>query len=82
MLIFPQSFGFSNANLLYNAGHGIIGIVICSYLALNFTGSTTYTSFSGVRKEVKLAAIPMITAVVLAVLLIAVSKVLLFVKGI
>jgi hypothetical protein len=30
--------------------------VIAAYLALNFTGSTTFTSLSGVQKEIRLAA--------------------------
>jgi acetyl-CoA decarbonylase/synthase complex subunit gamma len=30
-------------------------IVISTYLAMNFTGSSTYTSLSGVRKEMRIA---------------------------
>ncbi len=79
MLMYPQGFGFAAYSLLYKLGHAIIGAVISSYLALNFTGSTTYTSFSGVRKEVKAAAAPMLAAMIAALLFIAVSLVLLFV---
>jgi hypothetical protein len=36
--------------------------VITAYLALNFTGSTPFTSLSGVQKEIRLAAPPMIAS--------------------
>jgi len=37
------------------AGLGLIAISGAAYLALNFTGSTTFTSLSGVRREMRLA---------------------------
>jgi hypothetical protein len=43
--------------------------VIAAYLALNFTGSTTFTSLSGVRKEIRLAAPAMIGSAGLGVIL-------------
>jgi hypothetical protein len=37
------------------AGYMIALPALSAYLAMNFTGSSTYTSFSGVRKELKIA---------------------------
>jgi hypothetical protein len=34
---------------------GLFGVAIASYLALNFTGCTTYTGMSGVKKEMRIA---------------------------
>lgn len=47
---------------------------VAAYLAMNFTGSSTYTSFSGVTKEMKVA-IPLI------IISVAVGVVLLLVKS-
>jgi hypothetical protein len=49
--------------LLNLTGHNIFEIIswflvitaISSYLAMNFTGSSTYTSLSGVKKEMKIS---------------------------
>jgi len=43
--------------------------VIAAYLALNFTGSTTFTSLSGVQKEIRLAAPAMIASAALGIFL-------------
>jgi hypothetical protein len=43
--------------------------VIAAYLALNFTGATTFTSLSGVQKELRIAAPAMITLAGLGVIL-------------
>jgi len=42
-------------NPLLTAGHLLLFPAISSYLAMNFTGSSTYTSPSGVNKEMKKA---------------------------
>ena len=39
--------------ILYLSGLAATGIAIASYLAMNFTGSSTYASPSGVKKEMK-----------------------------
>ncbi len=44
---------------------------IASYLAMNFTGSSTYTSFSGVAKEMKLAVPLQLVSVVGGIVLLA-----------
>jgi len=39
-------------NVLF-IGNGLVAMAFCSYLAMNFTGSTTYTSLSGVKYEME-----------------------------
>jgi len=46
---------FKKGNRLLSAGHLLLFPAISSYLAMNFTGSSTYTSPSGVNKEMKKA---------------------------
>lgn len=81
IIAYPASFGLGTADLASMSGHILAMLVITSYLALNFTGSTTYTSFSGVRKEVKLAAFPMLASMTAAILLIVAGKIMTFVGG-
>ena len=47
--------GFLGDNLLIITAWFIIITAISSFLAMNFTGSSTYTSLSGVKKEIKTA---------------------------
>ena len=56
----------------------IIMIVITSYLALNFTGATTYTSFSGAELETRLTFPIAIGASIIGILLIILVKILEF----
>jgi hypothetical protein len=46
---------FKKGNRLLAAGHLLLFPAISSYLAMNFTGASTYTSPSGVNKEMKKA---------------------------
>jgi hypothetical protein len=50
--------------------------MITAYLALNFTGSTTFTSLSGVQKELRIAAPAMIASVGLGLILRIASRLL------
>ncbi|HYK89022.1 MAG TPA: mercury methylation corrinoid protein HgcA [Acidobacteriota bacterium] len=59
--------GASPAHL---AGNLLLLPALSAYMALNFTGSTTFTSQSGVNKEIRLFARPMAISGVLGVLLI------------
>ena len=52
--------GFEKGNRLLSAGRLLLFPAVSSYLAMNFTGATTYTSPSGVRKEMR-KALPFIT---------------------
>jgi len=47
--------GYRKGNRLLSAGHLLLFPALSSYLAMNFTGASTYTSPSGVNKEMKKA---------------------------
>jgi len=47
-------FTFQAHSILYLLGWILISGAISSFLAMNFTGASTYTSLSGVRKEMRL----------------------------
>lgn len=68
-LLYPEAFGYGNAGWLVKASLLLIIPVIASFLSLNFTGSTTYTSLSGVKKEMKFALKPYVAAVALGLIL-------------
>ena len=78
MLLYPEAFGYTSASWLIKASYMLIVPVIASFLSLNFTGSTTYTSFSGVKQEMKLALKPYVTAVALGLILVAVDSIIRF----
>lgn len=50
---------FVSESLLLATGYLLVLPALSAYLAMNFTGSSTYTSFSGVIKEMKIA-VPLI----------------------
>ncbi|GAE90189.1 carbon monoxide dehydrogenase [Acetivibrio straminisolvens JCM 21531] len=50
---------FGSGFLLLTIGYLLVLPALSAYLAMNFTGSSTYTSFSGVIKEMKIA-VPLI----------------------
>lgn len=47
--------GLTGSTIFEKIGWFLIIPVISSYMAMNFTGSSTFTSLSGVKKEMKLA---------------------------
>ncbi len=49
---------------------------VSAYLALNFTGCSTYTSFSGVKREMQLSLPPILISLALGLLLIILDMVL------
>ena len=61
---------------LYFVGWFLISGAISSFLAMNFTGASTYTSLSGVQKEMRLFVPLQIAFVVVGLALIVVSKLL------
>ncbi len=61
---------FSPANWMLAAGYLLVLPACTAYLGLNFTGSSTYTSFSGVQREMRLALPPMLCAGALGLVLI------------
>jgi acetyl-CoA decarbonylase/synthase complex subunit gamma len=46
---------FSGSNIIEILSWFLIITAISSFLAMNFTGSSTYTSLSGVKKEMKIS---------------------------
>ena len=54
--------------------------VISAYSTMNFTGASTYTSPSGVNKEMKIALPPMVIAAALGVVLLIVNDIVLLVS--
>jgi acetyl-CoA decarbonylase/synthase complex subunit gamma len=55
-------------------GLGLINISIAAFIAMNFTGSSTYTSLSGVKKEMKIAIPFQIAFTAAGLILFIVSK--------
>ncbi|KLU64431.1 corrinoid/iron-sulfur protein large subunit [Desulfosporosinus acididurans] len=61
-------------SLLKALGYLLILPSLSAYLAMNFTGASTFTSFSGVLKEMKTAIPAIIISIVLGVILILVNS--------
>lgn len=76
-IIFSNLFLFSN-NLLIYLANSLCLCAIISYLALNFTGSTTYTSLTGVEKETRITFPAVIIACGLGILFFIIYKIMLF----
>lgn len=55
---------------------GFLNISIASFMTMNFTGSSTYTSLSGVQKEMKVAVPVQIGLAVAGIILFIISKLL------
>lgn len=65
---------FSNVLLTESISLGLINLSIASFTTMNFTGSSTYTSLSGVKKEMKLAIPFQITFAAIGLILFIISK--------
>jgi hypothetical protein len=48
-------FGWAASSVLLTTGYLLLLPAVSGYLMMNFTGSTTYTSYSGVVREMKIA---------------------------
>lgn len=55
--------------VLGSIGYLLLLPAVSSFLAMNFTGASTYTSFSGVKKEMTLSVPPMVIAGILGLIL-------------
>lgn len=60
--------------LLQTAAFGLMNVSVASFLTMNFTGSSTYTSLSGVKKEMKIAVPLQIAFASAGILLFMISK--------
>ncbi len=75
-MLYPEVFGYYSASWLVKAAYMLIIPAVASFLSLSFTGSTTYTSISGVKKEMKCALLPYMAAVALGVIFIAADSII------
>jgi hypothetical protein len=60
---------YNNENLTCDVGCGLVGLfliasALTAYFAMNFTGCSTFTSLSGVQKEMRIAVPVIILSIV------------------
>lgn len=70
--------GFTEQFLLLPLGYYLISLAISSFLAMNFTGASTYTSLSGVKKEMNFFVPIQIALTTIGLILVIVSKFIYF----
>ena len=75
LMLFLPIWHQGNGLFLY-IGSGLLMISITSGISLNFTGSTTFTSYSGVKKEMDVVLIPLIVSGGGGILMLIVSALL------
>lgn len=68
--------GLPSFGWLHSIAYMLLLPSISAYLALNFTGCSTYTSFSGVKREMQLSLPPILISMALGLLLIILDMVL------
>jgi len=61
--------------LLLAIGYLLVLPSLSAYLAMNFTGSSTYTSFSGVIKEMKIAVPLMAISLIVGIVLLLINSI-------
>lgn len=66
--------GIAGGKIIYLTGWFLMLIAVSSFLAMNFTGSSTYTSISGVKKEMRLFIPVQLVSVFTGLVLFVVSK--------
>jgi len=76
IILFGPNYGLSNiySYWLNFISWGLICLSLSSFVVMNFTGSSTYTSLSGVLKEMKYAVPIQITAVVIGLILLIIGR--------
>ena len=65
--------GCLGGSLAERLGEGLLLTAIISFMALNFTGASTYTSMSGVKKEMKIAMPLQLISAVAGIILIVIG---------
>ena len=65
---------FFKVPLMESIAMGLINLSLASFMTMNFTGSSTYTSLSGVKKEMKWAVPSQITFAIVGFVLFIISK--------
>ncbi len=66
--------GIAGNRVIYITGWFLMSVAVSSFLAMNFTGASTYTSLSGVKKEMKLFVPVQAVAVTTGFILFIISK--------
>jgi hypothetical protein len=66
--------GIAGNHFIYLTGWFLMSVALSSFLAMNFTGASTYTSLSGVKKEMKVFVPIQIAAVFTGFILFIISK--------
>lgn len=67
---------FSSGSAIFMAAIFILFPLIASYIALQFTGATTFTSLSGVKKEIRYSLPFYITGFFVSTILLVISKII------
>ena len=65
---------FFDVSLFDRISSVLIGVGVASFMTMNFTGSSTFTSLSGVKKEMKWAVPVQITIVTIGLIIFIISK--------
>ncbi|MFH0977145.1 MAG: mercury methylation corrinoid protein HgcA [Spirochaetota bacterium] len=73
LVYFSPVFGYDSGFVKVSAV--LLAATLSSYLALQFTGATTFTGISGVKKELKLALPLYIAGIAISVILIVIYKI-------
>ncbi|MBU0951581.1 MAG: acetyl-CoA synthase subunit gamma [Elusimicrobia bacterium] len=75
VFIIAYIFGFTGKSVLSIAGSLFLMTTLASFMLMNFTGASTYTSFSGVKKEMKFAVPLQAGVLVVAVIILALKSI-------
>lgn len=78
VILNPDFFNYPKEDLLFAASYLLLLPSISAYLAMNFTGCTTYTSLSGVKKEIGIALPLIAVSCIFGVILILVRMFMVF----
>lgn len=73
VIIFSENFHFDNS-IIISISNLLLLMSIISYLGMNFTGSTTFTSLSGVKKEIKLTVPVMVFSALIGISLMTIKS--------
>jgi hypothetical protein len=68
--------GIPSFGWLVSIAYILVLPAVSAYLALNFTGCSTYTSFSGVKREMQLSLPPILISAALGLLLLLTGMIL------
>ena len=73
VILFSENFHFDNSSII-SISNLLMLTSIISFLGMSFTGSTTFTSLSGVKKEIKLSVPVMIVSTIIGISLMTIKS--------